>query len=93
MSEPARMKKQLTPALNALKDLKLLKRVTWTTGKYGNVVLEFQKGDCFRTASSPFQQNNDQETILSTNQQLNEELEPIYARTAAATPCLHRQRG
>jgi hypothetical protein len=70
--EPARMKRQLTPALNALKDLKLLKRVNWTTGKYGDVILEFQKGDCFRTATSPFHQNNDQETIVRTNQQLNE---------------------
>lgn len=70
--EPARMKKQLTPALTALKELKLIKRVNWTTGKYGDEVLEFQKGDCFRSISSPFTQTNEQETILSTSQELND---------------------
>ena len=32
VSELARMKRQLTPALTVLKELKLLKRVNWTTG-------------------------------------------------------------
>ncbi|MEM7477258.1 MAG: hypothetical protein AAF483_19920 [Planctomycetota bacterium] len=47
------MKRQLTPALKSLLKNKLLKRVHWTTGTYGDVMLELQRGECLKLSVSP----------------------------------------
>jgi hypothetical protein len=72
LRQVSRMKAQLGPAIQTLKTHKLLKRANWTTGKYGDAILEFEKGDCFRASASPFTGNNEQETLVRTQESLNE---------------------
>ncbi|MEL7496563.1 MAG: hypothetical protein AAFN77_03070 [Planctomycetota bacterium] len=61
----SKMKLQLEPAFLALKKSKVLKRVNWTKGVYGDVIVEFQRGESLSTNTSPLLQANSNSDTVS----------------------------
>ena len=68
----SRKKTQLEPALKALKDEQVLKRSTWTTGKYGDTIIQFERGESLKAnTSSLATENPDDEVTVSTAESHN----------------------
>ena len=74
LKEKSRMKQQLDPALKALTNRGLLKQTKWTTGKYGNPVIEFQRGDLMNRIKSPIAicESDSNDIAVQTNETYNE---------------------
>ncbi|MEL7499736.1 MAG: hypothetical protein AAFN77_19190 [Planctomycetota bacterium] len=71
-----RMKRQLEPAFSALRNSGLLKRSSWTTGKYGQAIISFQKGESMKRAVTKLMEFGDdvesEPASVSTRESLND---------------------
>jgi len=74
LKEKSRMRQQLDPAFKTLRSRGLLKQANWTTGKYGNPVVEFQRGELLNRIKSPLsmRESDSDDIAIRTNETYNE---------------------
>ena len=72
LKEKGRIKQQLEPAFKALRSSRLLKRTIWGNGKYGNVMISFEKGESMKPVKSSLACIEEEPEEIATTESFNE---------------------